>query len=329
MKTRASFCLTEISLPFTLEQFYVPTDEHFNANSFCHDAGAPCSWQSGSKNVMRNLQAYFKPATVPAAVQLFREQPGRGQYIAGGTQVAAAKTPALDYLVDLTTCGLNYIQAQDGRLRIGACVTLAELAQSDLIGAFANGIIATAARWTGSSQLRNSATAGGRLIAKDDLALPLLALDAQLVVVGETERTVPLAAFYGNSTEMLREGEVIKECILPGEFRPAAGSVLRMSQTQQDVALIAVAATVIVVNGICQKARIAVKPVVSGVMRVLPAEAMLEGQTVTGALIERVAATVAQTIQPLADYRASAEYRRQMSRVYVKRALSECFKIGA
>lgn len=277
---------------------------------------------------MRNVKAYFKPATPSEAVQLLRTQPGQGQYLAGGTRVAAAKDPALDYLVDLTTCGLNYIREQDGQLRIGACTTLAELIQSDLIGAFANGILAAAGRWTGSVQLRNSATVGGRIMSTDDLVLPLLTLDAQLVLVGETERTVPLAALAGNPGEYLHKGELIKECILPGEFRQAAGRVLRMSQTSQDVTLIGVAVTAVTANGICQKARIAVKPVISGVMRVPQAEALLEGQPITAERINIIAETVAQAIQPVEDYRASAAYRRKMSSVYVKRALSECFKIG-
>jgi 2-furoyl-CoA dehydrogenase FAD binding subunit len=277
---------------------------------------------------MRNVKEYFKPATIEEAVTLLRDHPGKGLCIAGGTCVAVEKDPSLDYLVDITSCDLDYIQEQNGQLRIGACTRLEELNQSQLIGNFAAGILAETARWTGSVQLRNSATVGGRIVSISDITLPLVAMEGQIVIVGNSKRTVPLSEFCENPGKILRQGELITECILPREFRNAVGRVLRMSRTRQDMALVGVAAVVIKDNGICKKARIAVKPVISGVMRVSKAEALLEGQTVTTGLINKTAETLAQEIQPVDDYRASAEYRRKISSVYIKRALSACFPKG-
>jgi len=276
---------------------------------------------------MQNIKAYFKPATLAEALKLLRESPGNGQWIAGGTRIAVAKDPALDFLVDITSCGLNKIQETERQLEIGACTTLEDLNQSDLIHKFASGVLAETARWTGSMQLRNSATVGGSIVTRADIALALIALDAQIVIVGDAERTVSLAEFYKNNNKTLRKGELIKVCVLPGEFRKATGSALRLSRTHQDVSLVGVAAVLFMNNGKCQKVRLAVEPVISGMTRVPHAEAMLEGQAVTEDLINKVVATVTQEVQPVDDYRASAAYRRKMFGVYTKRTLGNCVSI--
>jgi carbon-monoxide dehydrogenase medium subunit len=275
---------------------------------------------------MRNIKTYFKPDTLAEALKLLRESLGNGQWIAGGTRVAVEKDPALDFLVDITSCGLNKIQETNRQLEIGACTTLEDLNQSALIHNFASGILAETARWTGSIQLRNSATVGGSIVTKADIALALIALDAQIVIVGDAERTVSLAEFYENNNP-LRKGELIKACVLPGELRHATASALRLSRTHQDVSLVGVAAVLLMQNGKCQQARLAVEPVVAGMARMPQAEALLEGQCVTDELINKVAETVAQAVQPVDDYRASAEYRRKMFGVYTKRALRHCVSI--
>jgi len=270
---------------------------------------------------MKNIKAYFKPGTVAEAVRCFRGQPGKGQYLGGGTRVVPARDPSLEFLVDLTYCGLKEIQEEHGRIRIGACTTLAEVSQSPLLKGVASGILAEVACWTGSLQLRNSTTVGGGIVSGAEIVLPLLALDAQVVIVGDAERMMPLAEFYqaGNG---LRRGEVITACVIPGALRETTGRVLRFSQTRQDVALVAVAFAVLQNQGICHTVRLAVTPVMTGMVRVPQAEALLEGQRLTPELIEQVAHTVIQHVQPRDDYRASAAYRREIMQVYVKRTLS-------
>jgi carbon-monoxide dehydrogenase medium subunit len=281
------------------------------------------TFQLSTLQTMKNIKEYFKPTTIEDAVALIREHSGKGKYIAGGTHVAVERDPSLDYLVDITYCGLNSISETNGQLQIGACTTLEELNQSKRIRSFATGILAETACWTGSIQLRNSATVGGSIVSMSDIALPLIALDAQIIAVGEGERTISLGEFYENGNT-LRKGELIKACVLPGELRQATGSALRMSRTRQDVSIVGVVAVLIIQAGICKKARLAVEPVVSGITRVPQAETLLEGQRVTDGLINKVAKTVTQAVQPVDDYRASAAYRRKMIGIYTKRALGCC-----
>jgi carbon-monoxide dehydrogenase medium subunit len=246
--------------------------------------------------------------------------------VAGGTQLAATRDPALKFLVDITACGLQHIEDHDGDMHIGACVTLDDLHRSALPADFAGGIVAQTAGWTGSRQLRHSATVGGTIMTWGDLALAFLALDAQVVITGNGERRLALADFCAQRETALLPGELIKECVLPAEWREAAGCALRLSRTRQDHALVSVAAVMSVANGICRNARLAVQPVKSGIIRIPEAEALLEGHQLTSDLLPRVAEAAMTHVQPRDDFRASAEYRRKMIGVYTKRALQACLK---
>jgi carbon-monoxide dehydrogenase medium subunit len=273
---------------------------------------------------MRNITHYFKPKTVEEACKLFRETPGKGQFIGGGTQVAIERDSSLEYLVDLSYCGLNSIEEQNGNLCIGACANLEDVSESDLVTSFANGLIREVARWTGSTQLRIGGTVGGSLVVKADIALALMALDAQVVIAGDAERTVALSDFYTESGSVLADGEIIKEVIVPLEFRNAAAKALRQSRTRQDVSTVGVATVLLKENDTCKKARIAVLPVRSGVARVSEAEALLEGKALTDDVIQQVATAVSQNIPAVDDFRASADYRKKVIGVYTKRALAAC-----
>ena len=280
-------------------------------------------WRQVQETAMRNVKEYLKPATIENAVTFFRERPGKGAFIAGGTDLASKKDPSLEFLIDLTYCGLDDIQEVDGQLRIGACVTLETLKESEIIKNFANGIISEVACWTGSTQLRNGATLGGTLVTTGDVALPLVAMDAQMTIMGDSERVVSLEAFFQGS-ETLEEGEIIQDVRIPLEFKNATGNALRMSRTRQDVSIVAVAAVTMSEDGKCSKARIAVAPVTSGIARVPEAEALLEGNSITEEIMENAADTVRQTIASVDDFRASAEYRSKVTGVYTKRVLAAC-----
>ena len=296
---------------------------------------------------MNKVMHYFKPITIQEAVKLFHQYPAKSRYIAGGTKIAAQRDPSVERLIDITHCGLNRIVEEDGELRIGACVTLEALRQSPLLKDFAGGMLTDVAKWTGSVQLRNSATVGGSLIAKSDIALALMALDARLLVVQDTEkivampdfntgdgvemeegaltreiRLIPLAEFYAEHCGSLPEGELIEEIRIPSRFRHAKAAALRMSRTRQDVSIAAIAAAAFVEHGKCQAARIAASPVACGIRRLTDAEKLIERESLTQERIEQVSAQVAQTADAIEDFRATAAFRRHILGIYAKRALS-------
>lgn len=274
---------------------------------------------------MRNIKAYLKPTSIHEAVNLLRVSPSKTRCIAGGTYVAATPDPEIEFLVDITGSQLNYLCDQGETVRIGACTTLEEIAQSDALKTFAGGILTEAARWTGSIQFRNAATLGGHLAMQAEIALPLIALDAQVVIVGDGERALSLEEFYGNGGKATLRNHLIKECVLPGASRHAVANIIRMSRTHQDAALVAVAVAAWRDQQDCQTVRIAVMPVTTGITRLPHAEAVLEGKNVTEKQIADAVEIAVKEVTPIHDFRASAAYRRKIIGVYAKRALSACF----
>ena len=271
---------------------------------------------------MRNITAYFTPATPHEALAIFRQQSGRGAFIAGGTQIAARRDPSLNFLVDLTACGLQRITTDAEYLRLGACVTLAEIQTATLLHTFASGMLAEVAGWTGSVQLRNAATIGGALMAQADLALAFLALDARVIIAGVQPRTVPLAEFYTATGLTLAADEIITALEIPLVWQDAAARAVHLSRTRQDRSLLTVAVALQDAPAHCHDARVVVAPVAVGMTRVPAVEAVLNGQALTPDVIAQAAIQAEAKVSLVADFRASADYRREVLPVYLKRALT-------
>ncbi len=279
---------------------------------------------------MKNITAYFTPATLEEALGLLREQPGKGKLIAGGTNLVVEKDPTLDFLVDVRHLGLDYLSEDEEWIRIGAGVRIETLYRSDLLKSLASGVFTEMCSWFGSKQIRNMATIGGNIAdghsAADTIPL-LLALDAQVVLFGETERAVSMLDFLRpEGGSILSPRELIKEIRLPKTFQQAAGAFLKNSKTREDIAIVSVTTTMIVKEERCETARIALGAVAPIPIRIPAAEAALTGQTLTPELFEQAADIVKNQIHPIDNFRGSAEFRKEIASVYTKRALQSCWE---
>ena len=108
------------------------------------------------------MSTYTRPGSLDDALALLADD-GAAPF-GGGTDLAGQadrgiRTPTV--LVDLRDSGLGAIEAADGSLRVGATVTLAELAASPLAAPYA--AVARAASLAASPLLRNVGTVGGNL----------------------------------------------------------------------------------------------------------------------------------------------------------------------
>jgi xanthine dehydrogenase YagS FAD-binding subunit len=108
------------------------------------------------------MTVYARPSSVDEALELLARD--GAAVLAGGTDLAGQidhgiREPAL--LVDLQDVGLGGIAAEGDGVRIGATMTLAELAVADLVARYA--VVASAAGLAASALLRNQGTVGGNL----------------------------------------------------------------------------------------------------------------------------------------------------------------------
>jgi len=283
------------------------------------------------------LRAFHRPSTVAAALRLFaaeRRSGGRGRFVAGGTDLVVAGDRSLRYLVDLSRLPLRYVKRRGGGWAVGATSTMADLEHAAALRALADGILAEAAGTAGSPQIRNMGTVGGNLANASpacDLAPPLLALDASVVIAGRGRRTVPLARFFKGVHRTALDGDLLVEVVIPAPPKTAGGraawSFQKLGRLQSDIAVVNAAAGVVVAkDGRCTWARIALGAVAPTPLRARRAEALLVGRPFDRAAIEAAAGRAAQETRPVTDVRATAAYRREMSRVLVARALTECLE---
>jgi len=279
---------------------------------------------------MKNITEYFQPTSIQDAVMMLRAHPGNGKFIAGGTNIVVDKDPTLDYLIDLRHLDLEYLVETDNWVRIGACTTIQDLYKSPLIHTLADGLLAQVASWFASRQIRNVATIGGNLaegLSGADTAPALLAMDAELVLVGDTERMVPISEFFNPAGGTILRDELITEVLIPKAFQRARGKFLKNAKTREDISIVSVTTTVTMDGERCETIRIALGAVAPTPIRIPEAEYILEGQVPTPALIQHTAETVVQHIHPIDNFRASAEFRRDISKVYTMRTLSACFDL--
>jgi carbon-monoxide dehydrogenase medium subunit len=175
-------------------------------------------------------------------------------------------------------------------------------------------------------QTRNLATLGGNLcsaIPSSDGAPALLALGATLHLQSHgKDRLVPIEEFFlGPRRTVLHPGEVLTEIVVPLRADFTAG-FLRMGRRKAlTLSIVNTAAGLAMEGQKISEARIALGAVAPIPLRAIKAEQFLRGRTMTSDLFAEAAAIASTEISPISDLRASADYRRKMSMVLVRRAL--------
>ena len=277
---------------------------------------------------MLNVDEYVRPSSLEEAVRLLRERGDAAAPIAGGTDLVLEYRPALRCLVDITGLGLEEIRDGPEGIRIGAATTMEAIVRSPGIAALADGILCQAASMCGSWQVRNLATLGGNVanaLPAADTPPALLALDARVRWVGDAEREMPLEGFFtGPRKTVLRRGELLTELVIPPPSPGLRGAFIKFGRTNKDIAIVNVAVAVVVEGGRCRLARIALDAIAPTPIRVPEAERLLEARGLGDVVLDDVAAIVSRAVRPISDHRSSAEYRRRLSGILVRRALGAC-----
>jgi carbon-monoxide dehydrogenase medium subunit len=219
-------------------------------------------------------------------------------------------------------------------LRIGSLVKHAALEGSPLVR---DGwrIIAEAAHKVGSPQIRNLGTVGGNLCNASpaaDSAGPLLVLDAEVVLAGKKkERRVPLPSFFkGPGKTVLGKDEILKEILVPPVPAGSVWAYLKLGRRKSmDLALAstAVLLTLDPKTKICRRARVALGAVAPTPFRAKGTEKFLEGKRLDEAVILEAGERAQEECRPISDIRASAEYRKEMVKVLVGRAIKKSLGI--
>ena len=279
--------------------------------------------------------AYYRADSVAEIGQLLRKHPG-ARLLAGGhsliplLKLRLAAPPAL---IDIgRIAALKGTSVADGRLRIGALTTHAQIAASSEVAAHAPAL-AAAAGMIGDPAVRNRGTIGGNVAHADpasDLPTVLLALGASFTVATDDgERTIPAAEFFqGMMSTALGEHDVVTAVDVPAAPEGQGQAYEKFSHPASRYAVIGVAATVELRGAAVGRVATAVGGLTPAALRAGSVEQALSGQAPSADAIARAAAAVSNDLGDdlLGDVYASAEYRRAMAPVCVKRALTAALK---
>ena len=276
---------------------------------------------------------FLEPTNFSEASILLLEHGDDAKIIAGGVSVTLMLQQKLISPSVLISLGRindgDSIRLESNGLHIGALAKLHDLERSQIVRKFCPALAHTFSV-VGNVRVHNQATLGGNLSAADYAADPpsmLMALDAQVQVLGPSgKREIPLSEFFlGFYTTALESTEVLTEIIIPNLSSAARAAYFKYTSISAEgrpcVAVGAVAD--FDSDNLCKDLRIAVGAAVETPQRVDSAEAMALGQTLTDELAAAIAEEYSIKLDPLTDVRGSAWYRKEMIRVFVKRALEE------
>ena len=223
---------------------------------------------------------------------------------------------------------LRGIAIEGPGIRIGALTTHAELAASADLRRAAPAL-AEAAALVGDPAVRNRGTIGGNVAHADpasDLPTVLVALGARIVTIGPGgERRIDAAGFFnGIMSTALQSDEILSAVVVPVAARGQGSAYVKFAHPASRYAVIGVAASVTLSGGTCSAASVALGGLVPFARRAAAVERALTGQRPDESIIAAAAAKTAEALgnDTLGDIFASADYRRAVAAVYVKRALS-------
>jgi aerobic carbon-monoxide dehydrogenase medium subunit len=276
---------------------------------------------------------YFAPRNLGDALSILKHQGDEAKLLAGGQSLVPLMNMRLAQptaLIDLNrVTELSFITRSEGRLCIGAMTRHHEVAASPLV-AEACPILSSAASQIGYPAIRHRGTIGGSLAHADPVSeLPCVAtaLDAELVVRGSSGRRIVRAAdfFKGYFSTDLGPDEILTEVRFPIASAKQRWAFQEFARKVGDFAIVAVAIVAEMAESTLLSASIALGGVADRPVRAPAAEATLAGQRPDEALIRRAAEDAAAGIVPSSDIHAPGDYRRQLVRTLVARALAESF----
>jgi aerobic carbon-monoxide dehydrogenase medium subunit len=272
---------------------------------------------------------YFAPDSLDEALSILDRYEGEARALAGGQSLIPLmklRFAAPKALVDLNRIsGLDGLKEENGALEIGALVRHKDCERSELLrGRF--GTLGDAAPQISDPIVRNLGTVCGSLAHADpqgDWGSALLALGAEVEASSSSgTRTIALGDFFqGPFTTALEPNEVLTKVSVPDPGGRAGGTYLKLERKVGDYATVGVAVHVSLANGSVERAGIALAAVGPTNQRATAAEEVLAGAELSDDTIAEAARLAAEAAQPHDDIRGSAEYKRNVVRIFTERGL--------
>ncbi len=272
---------------------------------------------------------YHRPGSLEEALGLLGSLED-AKVLAGGQSlipVMKLRFAAPAHLIDINRVpGLDGIDAANGTLRLGALVRHNQVAGSDVVSA-RHPLLASTAPQIADPLVRNLGSVGGSLAHADpagDWGSAMLAAGASVALRGaKGEREVPVSDFLVDIfTTTMEPDEILTEVRVPLPSGSLGGTYLKLERKIGDFATVGVAVQVEMDGGTIRRAGIGLTGVGSKNIHATEAEQSLAGAEPNEEAYANAGRLAAAAADPVGDVRGSAEYKRHIVEVYVRRGLA-------
>ena len=294
---------------------------------------APTEWLRTADDMIRF--DYQEPTTLRKTFALMEKYGDDARVIAGGTSLIIMMRQRLLMPKVVISLGripkfdrITYNQ-KDG-LRIGAGARHRDIELSPAVHKHYP-LLHETFRKVAQPRIRNMGTVGGNLAGGDPLTDPgasLIALDAEVTLTSSKgQRRLRLDEFFIDYYQTaLEPGELLTEIHVPPPQRPGWSHIKFTPRSIEDFATVGVAITLQAKNGTCEDVRLGLNSVASTIVRARKAEEVLRGKPITDATLQEMGEVASTECDPVDDNRGSADYKRDMVKVLVRRAGEEAFR---
>ncbi len=278
---------------------------------------------------------YYAPNSVTEVCQLLSKFGDRAKVYSGGTDILPKMKNGLmapEVLVSIKNLSeLKKIEYVEGKgLVIGGACTHNDLVFSEVLESKYSSVC-KAAETMAANQIRHVGTLGGNIasaVPSADMPPILITLNATVTLVGANgQRILPLEeVFLGPGKTILANDEIITEVIIPDQKYTGSGYYKFALRKGGALAVVGVAATINVEDDVIEDVKIGLGAVHPIPVRAKKTEEFLIGKKVSEEVFEEAGKIACGECKPISDFRASAEYRTDLVRIYTRRVLMQITK---
>lgn len=279
---------------------------------------------------------YHRPTSVEEALELLDSLDSAKPFTGGTDLVLLLREGVVksEHLVDLNRVAeLNYVRTEGSYVCIGAATTHSQVIGSPIIKEKAHALYDAVFR-IGSPQIRNLGTITGNVCNASpaaDAAPPLLILDAEVTIKSvDGIKQMPISGlFAGPKINSLGPNELVTEIRFPVPPANSGSAYRRIARRKAFTLSVVGAAAYVEMEGeICSDARVAFSSIAETPIRVEEVEELIRGKEPTPELMERACEACKGHVRPITDIRGTAEYRRDMCAVLLKRAMDRSLEVA-
>ncbi|MDZ7886130.1 MAG: FAD binding domain-containing protein [Mycobacterium sp.] len=281
---------------------------------------------------------YHAPSSLPEALDILAADPDGSKVLAGGQSLV----PMMNFrlasparLVDINRVpGLSGIETVGARVVISTRTRHIQVQNNALAGPLGS-LLRRAAAYVGHLPIRTRGTFGGSIAhcdAASEWCLVASLLDAEMTAVSAArgERTIAAADFFQSIfTTALEPDEVLTKVSLPALDDTWRTGISEFARRAGDFGIVTTTAAIRVVDDVVREARVSIGGVSEVPFRSSAAEQALVGRPVTDESLTAAAEAAAVEVDPHSDTHGDAEYRRDLVRALLPRALNRATTVGA